>query len=883
MDDRATPEAIDVDSQLSDAISSSGPEIETIEVSLSNEIVHLLSEQLYTSPLKAIEELVANAYDADADECRIALILDQILEDVPVGEVDAAGDDSSDDEDDEDDDVHPEVEDDAGPTDASAPSGVIAIFDDGTGMNVKGLRDLWRIGDSPKRGVAGQKTSRGRLIIGKFGIGKLATYAIAHRITYLTAHSGEVHEVVCDFREFGSDPSGAAKPVKLSVKRIDDLDALLQRPDFTSVINKLGVDVKKLKEPNAHWTLCILDNLKPKARQLKIGRLSWVLRTAMPLKIDFAVFLNETKQESAKEKIPTVVDFSVGDLEDVRLQSFNDIHKVNITKSSGGLVDEQLFPNGIRGSVSVSEKSLVGKADRLIGRSNGFFVRVRERLVNAEDKLFHNTPLSFETFNRFRAEIEIDDLHEDVTAPREGIEMGRRRSVATALARELFNQARDRFTAWQKKVTDPKLQPEHVRSYVAPRLVERPVADALAMYGGEAGVEADKGWFYMNPMQDDALSGVVEKLYSDRTGYEYKYSGLGDSERLTKFDPSAASFTVNDDHELVRAFSDEPRSRELLDIIATSEVMLEVYLKEAGVASFVIAEVLERRDLLLRSLAQDRVYSLETIATSLRNNFDNDHQLELALVAAARAVGFNAKHISGSGKADGIARFLDSSMTETTISLEAKSSQGIPTLGQLDLAGVKRHRDELDAAGVLMIAPVYPGQSDPKSAVAVSAIDHRISCWTVEQLARVVEASETRQITARQIAGIVTTAFAPLDVAKAVDDLLAELTDMKGLYKAIMNVLREMFSRQTQRGDQRKVPQIAALLSIEPEFHDITESDVKRALLDLSHASRGAMSLSDDIILFFADFDEVTRRVYSLTGELGEPRGLGTFRVRRPD
>ena len=41
-----------------------------ITVRLSNEIVTLLSSQLYQSPLKAIEELVVNSYDADAKECR---------------------------------------------------------------------------------------------------------------------------------------------------------------------------------------------------------------------------------------------------------------------------------------------------------------------------------------------------------------------------------------------------------------------------------------------------------------------------------------------------------------------------------------------------------------------------------------------------------------------------------------------------------------------------------------------------------------------------------------------------------------------------------------------------------------------------------------------
>ena len=44
---------------------------EHVQVSASHELIELVSEQLYQSPLKAIEELVVNSYDADALECRV--------------------------------------------------------------------------------------------------------------------------------------------------------------------------------------------------------------------------------------------------------------------------------------------------------------------------------------------------------------------------------------------------------------------------------------------------------------------------------------------------------------------------------------------------------------------------------------------------------------------------------------------------------------------------------------------------------------------------------------------------------------------------------------------------------------------------------------------
>ena len=56
---------------LTDHIADVGQPDGTVDVTVEYEIVRLLSEQLYASPLKAIEELVVNSWDADATECRV--------------------------------------------------------------------------------------------------------------------------------------------------------------------------------------------------------------------------------------------------------------------------------------------------------------------------------------------------------------------------------------------------------------------------------------------------------------------------------------------------------------------------------------------------------------------------------------------------------------------------------------------------------------------------------------------------------------------------------------------------------------------------------------------------------------------------------------------
>ena len=52
---------------------------------------------------------------------------------------------------------------------------VVFVYDDGIGMDADGLSDLWLIARSKKRDESYERLMK-RKQIGKFGIGKLATY-----------------------------------------------------------------------------------------------------------------------------------------------------------------------------------------------------------------------------------------------------------------------------------------------------------------------------------------------------------------------------------------------------------------------------------------------------------------------------------------------------------------------------------------------------------------------------------------------------------------------------------------------------------------------------------------------------------------------------------
>lgn len=269
---------------------------------------------------------------------------------------------------------------------------------------------------------------------------------------------------------------------------------------------------------------------------------------------------------------------------------------------------------------------------------------------------------------------------------------------------------------------------------------------------------------------------------------------------------------------------------------------------------------------------------MNAIAQKLRESGSDERDLEVNLVVAARALGFVAKHLSGSGNPDGVARLADYPNGEKVITLEAKSSVEVPSLGAIDFAGLHEHVKNEDADGCLLVAPSYPGRTLADSAAARRAENLRISCWTVQQLSDVLEAAESRHLTARHVLAIVLTKFKPDDVSAAVEELLAESKiDNRLLYRAVIAALRELEGRVLDQ--PRSKIAVSVTVSLQEGFRDVKASEVNRAIEDLAGASRGGMDLSGELILLHVSIDELERRLGPLLGDPGVSRGPGTFRM----
>lgn len=378
-----------------------GQRVGTIPVQLSYQIIKHFSAGLYTSPNKAIEELVANSYDAWANDVDVMV-----------------------------------------PDDLSADDATIWVIDDGESMDVDGFKELWKIGETKKRDPGREQKERPP--IGKFGIGKLATYVLARELTHVCKHGRKYRAVSMDFAKL--EENKEKKSVSLNVRELKRSEAESILKVVLESKGKDGMHIKLFGDgASTRWTIAAMSNLTRMAKKLTHGRLQRVLRTALPISPQFNLYYNGEKLEAEKVNRPIIREWIIG--EDDEVAEEIDFDQVEIAGSKRGVLIPELGP--IWGTSQLFEDPLPGGKAEVWGRSHGFFVMVRGRLINLHDELFGLEALSHGAFSRFRMEVHADGLDEYLRATREAVSEDEegvknfRRYI-----KEKFNEARVRYNNW---------------------------------------------------------------------------------------------------------------------------------------------------------------------------------------------------------------------------------------------------------------------------------------------------------------------------------------------------------------------------------------------------------------------------------------------------
>ncbi len=736
-------------------------QIDDIPVELSYTIVDLFSEDLYSSPNKAIEELVSNSFDAGAKKVHVLFAQD--------GAGDAA----------------------------------IAVIDDGQGMGPNELRQHWLIGKSNKRELL--SLPLGRKQIGKFGIGKLATYVLANCLKHISKIDGKYYSTSMDYRRINERVDahvGAEEQIRIPLYELtaegakQEVTQWMEHHHFKAT----GIPLFGPDSPDS-WTVTVLADLKPKAREIKDGKLRWVLRTALPMRPDFGIWLRGEKLQPSKINKKLLKRWVIGkDLVNLNREKLkgtrrsfdkrqSDVHKYGIRVPGLGRVT---------GYAEVyTEKLTEGKSEE-IGRSHGFFVYVYERLINVNDDHFGimSNELRHGTFACFRLVIYMDELDNALRSNRESIGESAQLDVAREVLRGIFNVAHNAIEAHERgEKSGANLAGKLAASPAS--LSRRPIVELA-----RAVVKGDKKSKYLivphlAPEDQEVFLTSLDQRAQDAkqfvTGVNIDPNSLS-HDVMVKFDTKLGRLQLNRAHPFVDTFRDAFRGKgcgPALDALAMSEILVEAHLHSIGIEQEKIDKLLSMRDELLRDLANNSGRSsASSVAEDLLNASNNPESLEMNVVRAFTRLGFCARPIGGKDNPDGVAvATLSAYQTRVIraykVSLEAKSTKSgrrkvsAKTVG---ISRIARHSNEHECDHALVIAPSFNAskhtsaigreiRAEMDSAATSNKKTRTFTLIEIATLAHLVKLRPVKQLTLAKIRDLFQNCILPHESAAWVQEI----------------------------------------------------------------------------------------------------------------
>ncbi len=740
---------IGVPGPLPDSIGHSSGQ--KISVELGTRFLEHFSEQLYSSPQKAFEELISNGWDAGANcvDVRIS-------------------------------------------TGLKDPNATMCVLDNGASMDAEGLRLLWRIAFSPKKGKSVQY---GRPIIGQFGIGKLATYVLANKLTYICkAADGIIRRVTMNY-DIDALKDGAQdkliSDIYLDIFEVDEgeLEQALQNVfDGTVLLNSIrngipcpttevssedefGAPKSTLDPPKGDtWTLAVLSELKSTGRDLKVGILRRMLQTALPFGSEMAIFLNGERLNSSKISLPKMEEWTVGpDLEITSIEiderdstGSNEITEMPMTEDSTSdaltvipiAAGNEPVPHVsipgigiITGQAQLFVDKISGGRSDERGASNGFHVNVLGRIVNQDDPSFGEKNLNHAAWARFRMTVRADGLNQLLTINRENFQERRELKIFRAFLRKVFNKARTYYDSDQnaelpdggdllvRSLGVLSLAP--LRNVVSEALTKQTPVQRLFDESGI--IDRAAKWKSWRENTADNIKNVLGQVRYERV----------DDDSFVKFRIADNTIVINKEHPFVAEHSRTKAEKELMRTIAMVDLLTDVYALDIGVEPQIIESIREYRDRLMRFRAMQQRQSGTHIAKLLlqtQHDSSNSKRMEAVLSDALRYLGFSVRDLGKPGEPEGIAAAYSyptqGNPTKDephpplySFSFDAKSSKHeVAKTGNVSLDGVVEHRNRYKANHALVVAPGFQ-----EGAISTRCEEQNVTPMTAHDLGKLLE------------------------------------------------------------------------------------------------------------------------------------------------
>ena len=701
---------------------------EDISVEISTRFLEHFSESLYSSPQKAFEELVSNSWDAGAD--RVDIRISENL---------------------------------------NSENATMCVLDNGASMNVEGFKLLWKLAFSTKKDTP---ELYGRPVIGKFGIGKLATYVLAGKLTYICKADDDcIRRVTMDYSraipDDGEQQERLISQVKLPLYEVDEeqvknalqhvdggaellkvIDQGFPKPNEEQTEDEFRAPKSELKKPSENtWTLVILSALKPTGRDLKIGFLRRMLQAALPIGSEMAIFLNNELLSSSKLDLKKEKEWTIGpeleiscieidendDEEGENAQSGGDdpsnthgsgLTEIPVTASDSPCPHIKIPDVGrVTGQVQLFRDRISGGKSDERGASNGFHVNVLGRIINQQDISFGQANLSHAAWARFRMTVRADGLNDYLTTNREQLTECRAVVVFRAFLRKVFNKARQQYDSeGESGLSDGGDVLVRSLGVISLKPLRNVVAETLESQSPLPGLFDESGLEDRKDMSRTWQEDTAENIRSALGAVCY---GQIDDGSFVKYRLKDRSMVVNRDHPFVAEHSRTRAEKELLRTIAMVNFLTDVYVLDLGIEPDILKNMRNYRDRLLQFKALQRRKSGIHIAKLLRqvqHDSANSKKFERVLSDALRYLGFEVEDMAKSGEPEGVASAYTYPTKQPTeqekqpplykFTFDAKSSKHkAAQTGNIDLAAMTEHRRKYQADHALVVAPGFSGDA----------------------------------------------------------------------------------------------------------------------------------------------------------------------------
>jgi len=808
-------------------IETIGKVVDKIPVKISYKIIELFSAGLYSSPNKAFEELVSNSYDAGATKVAVRVDIK---------------------------------------SDLNFEDSILWVCDNGEGMNLDGLKLFWKIGSSKKarENEVRIKHKHNRLAIGKFGIGKLATYILTKKLTIISKTSQGYYAVTMNYENIsktsidGDDSELTLDERKLTLQEVK----LIIEPIIKQGKEKLLEFELWGNNSERSWTFAIMSDLKVKAKEIAEGRLKYILRTALPLNPNFNLSYNGVTLKSSRNELVPMKIWTFGK-DDKVVNKFSKEYTLSKYNNLPAINSQDL--KNVTGQIELYKESFLkdSKSEKW-GRSHGVFLMVRERLINIDDALLGIPPLSHGVFNRVRIMVNADDLDSHITSTRESIIDSPKIVQLKKYIQRKFSEVKDYyFDSIHDEETKSKTLYKISQSQSS--LSRLPILNGVRKF-----VEGKITSFHNTRFPNDLSKSEMTKLVSNmqhvlmtEEGFiqNISWESLGIDYPIAILDIGDAKLKINPMHPFCSSFIEENN----FELIAVSEVLHEFHLHEFGLNQETVLSIMQKRDDTFRDLAFGDKLSAPVVGLLLKSTLTDPSGLESSVTHAFNSLGFEAKRIGGKGKPDGLAmarigplKSADRySITYDTKSTKKDSIKAITA----HISGVKRHQADYKADYSCVIATDFEGSNDPNSAINSEAKANKVSLITATDLAALVILAGPKQLSLKKFREFFQTCYTTFETAKWIEDLKNEVVE-QGPIKELLNTIYKLYD------DDFEPASLSALRHNSVILKKMNINELRALVQSLVNLVPNYIGLNGDIVSINVSPATIIQKLRSVTSEV---------------